>query len=550
MGNKITIDRRNFLKGATLVGGTALLAGVAGCTSPASGDAQATEAWMPTWDETTDVVVVGFGGAGAAASLAANVAGVRVIVLEKAPAAEGGSTGCASGSIHSAPKADPNDWKQKLNYGAYGTTDSDAISKMVDHAADMPDWFDSVGIPIDWAPMNKASNTEPAYSGGHISGYDGNEGRFLWQGTLKAADAHGIDYRVSCRVTQLIQNPVTKEILGVKASTPDGDKFIKAQKGVVLSCGGYGNNPLKQSQFNQPGVRMFPWGNIYNEGDGIDLAIGVGAALWHMHGLEWSAVGYRLASEKAGATVSSDATNGITPFQHVFVNKAGKRFMNEAKGMGHDIETKPVIDYSAANNEYKNLPFFMVFDQAMFDAGPLWIGSGRIGIVNTYAGVHKLIDWGADNTQALSNGWIFKGDTLEELASNIKGTTPAGVSVNGIDAAGLAKTVADFNTYAESGSDPEFGRSPDHMAPFGAPPYYAIEMCLSCINTQGGAQRNGDCQVIAPDGTPIPRLFSAGEFGSINGYVYVYGNIFEAYTSGRVAGNGAAALDNWDPNGD
>jgi hypothetical protein len=134
---------------------------------------------------------------------------------------------------------------------------------------------------------------------------------------------------------------------------------------------------------------------------------------------------------------------------------------------------------------------------------------------------------------------------LEELAANIKGTDATGKEVS-VDPAGLSVTVSRYNGYVSSENDPEFGRRADRMAQISNGPFYAIEMGLSNINTQGGARRNGDCQIVRPDGTPIPRLYGVGEFGSINGYVYVFGNLFEAYTSGHVAGYGAAALDPWD----
>ena len=64
------ISRRNFLKGAAVAGaavaGSAALAGCSSGGSAASGD------WMPkSWDYETDVVVVGYGGAGMWSSLVA-----------------------------------------------------------------------------------------------------------------------------------------------------------------------------------------------------------------------------------------------------------------------------------------------------------------------------------------------------------------------------------------------------------------------------------------------------------------------------------------------
>ncbi len=78
-------------------------------------------------------------------------------------------------------------------------------------------------------------------------------------------------------------------------------------------------------------------------------------------------------------------------------------------------------------------------------------------------------------------------------------------------------------------------------------PFYGIEIALGLLNSQGGAKRNGQSQVLDVAGNPIPRLYSAGEFGSIYGYMYNGGgNISEAVSTGRIAGQGCAALEPWD----
>ena len=78
-------------------------------------------------------------------------------------------------------------------------------------------------------------------------------------------------------------------------------------------------------------------------------------------------------------------------------------------------------------------------------------------------------------------------------------------------------------------------------------PFYGIEIALGILNSQGGARRNGLCEVLNTEGQPIPRLYSAGEFGSIYSYMYNGGgNISEAVATGRVAGQQAASLDSWE----
>jgi len=77
-------------------------------------------------------------------------------------------------------------------------------------------------------------------------------------------------------------------------------------------------------------------------------------------------------------------------------------------------------------------------------------------------------------------------------------------------------------------------------------PYYALELVPAMLNTQGGPRRNARSQVVRPDGSPIRRLYSAGELGSIYSYLYQgAGNIGECMAFGRISGRNAAAELPW-----
>src|SRR5262249_15189816 len=134
----------------------------------------------------------------------------------------------------------------------------------------------------------------------------------------------------------------------------------------------------------------------------------------------------------------------------------------------------------------------------------------------------------------LAKGWIKTADGLADLAA-----------VVGLDANRLVDTVNRWNRHVENKHDLEFGRTL-MMAPLVEPPFYAVELSPSMLNTQGGPRRNEKAQIIRPNGTPIPRLYSAGELGSIYSYLYQgTGNIGECLAFGRVAGRNAAAEAPW-----
>ena len=85
------------------------------------------------------------------------------------------------------------------------------------------------------------------------------------------------------------------------------------------------------------------------------------------------------------------------------------------------------------------------------------------------------------------------------------------------------------------------------MTPIDTPPFYGTELGLGIINTQGGPDRNALHQVLGWDGNPIPRLYSAGEFGSIYVLWLYQGstNVSEAL-AGRTAGANASGEEPWE----
>ena len=185
--------------------------------------------------------------------------------------------------------------------------------------------------------------------------------------------------------------------------------------------------------------------------------------------------------------------------------------------------------------EYRNLPAYMLFDETYRRKGPiasklaqfqeLW--GGAVG----YAMIHKIYDWSEDNQAEIDEGWIFQADTLAGLAGKM-----------GTDAAALEETVRRFNQHCTESRDPQFGRSEKSLAPLAKPPYYALELALTLVNTQGGPKHNKNCQVLDFNDKPIPRLYAAGELGSFFGFLYQGGtNYPEAWAFGQIAGKSAAA---------
>ena len=173
----------------------------------------------------------------------------------------------------------------------------------------------------------------------------------------------------------------------------------------------------------------------------------------------------------------------------------------------------------------------MIFDHALFSSGPLYDkhpSHGWTQIVERY-------DWSENNSAELAKGWI-KTRRQHRVARLAGGPRPR-------HAGGHGQPVEPRQCDAKH--DPDFGRTL-MMAPIVERPFYAVELSPSMLNTQGGPRRNERGQIVRPDGTPIARLYSAGELGSIYSYLYQgTGNIGECLAFGRISGRNAAAEMPW-----
>lgn len=90
------------------------------------------------WDYETDVVVIGYGGAGSAAAITPHDAGARVLILEKNKSG-GGNTRISGGSIRTyADRAKAIEYMHALCEGA---TDFETIRAFVDESAGNADWI-------------------------------------------------------------------------------------------------------------------------------------------------------------------------------------------------------------------------------------------------------------------------------------------------------------------------------------------------------------------------------------------------------------------------
>ncbi|MDR1015544.1 MAG: FAD-binding protein [Coriobacteriales bacterium] len=558
--------RRDFLKGgaitAAAVAGAATVTALNGCTPGTTGTAaeapKETEAWMPEkWDLETEILIIGYGFAGASAAIAANMQGADALVLEVAPEElrGGNSTACGGGWVSVWDESLYLEHLQKL---CFHITPDNYLKDWVEADKGIIDWMDTLEIEhrqtvhnyshfftSDSVPIDPLTGN-PASGAVGDSGIDQNRairedgepanGKDLHDMLAQRVSDRGIRVMYETRGLALFQNPNTREVLGCRAQDKEGkDIFIKATKGVLLCCGGYENSPELIDYHVMPGLRVYPAGSPFNRGDAIYMAGPVGADLWHMAGIEWLGLGVR---------INDDDQSTFSDFRGLnsgcIVNKSGERMYNEDMSLIHTKEFPPIYFKGFADDptslcDFWGVPSFAVFDETRRLAGNAGFYVTNNRQVMGFAVNHGLYEWSDDNSKEIENGIIKRADTIRGLAE-----------IAGINPDALEETVNNFNEYATQGLDLEYGRT--EMSPIVTPPFYSIELVPTFINTQGGPKHsNLDCRCLDHDDNEIPRFYACGECGSVYSMLYHgSGNVAEAIITGKLAAENAAALEPWE----
>lgn len=327
-----------------------------------------------------------------------------------------------------------------------------------------------------------------------------------------------------------------EEVVGVVAQSPKGKINIKAKKGVIITTGGYEVDPESLRNYCL-GTEIHVLGTPGNTGDGLRLAQAVGAKLWHMTSYSCP-LGIKIPGKQTLVLV-----NMMTP-GYIWVNQDGRRFCNEA-GIDFHSHLYAVNGFDTVRHKFPAIPCYLIMDEKGRTSGP--ITHFKFG----YVSVREGYKWSKNSEKEIEAGIVKKADTVEELAKLIN-----------VPPEELAKTVKTWNENIAKGKDPEFGRllekpmsEKDYVvgatarklsAPLAQGPFYAIPMYPALLNTQGGPRRNSRANVLNGLGRPIPRLYVAGELGSIWGTIYQgSSNIAECLVYGRIAGRNAAKEKSW-----
>ena len=502
-------------------------------------------------DESVDVGVVGFGFAGAVSAISAHDAGASVLLLEKM-ADPGGISVCAGGGLRLS--YDKNDAFTYLKATNDGTTPDDVIQAFVDEMFTLEEFLEEL-VRVNNGKLMRVERSGSYPFPGHeslyfiqveeVPGFDREKGyphaRSLKFGTnlMKVLEDNvnvrdGIETRLSTAAARLITGP-DGDVHGLWVVGPDGeDRAIRANKGVILACGGFEANQAMQRQYWQlnPVLSAAFRGNT---GDGIRMATDVGADLWHMWHFHGS-YGFRHTDPAFPFAIRMkrlpdwvpEVREPDTVMSYILLDRKGSRFMNEYEPYLQDTGHRPLDAMDPATQEQPYIPCYCVVDEAGRKLYPLG------GVVFNDRDVEPY-EWSQDNLKEVQNGILTKCDTVADLA-NVIGCDPETLQAN----------LDRWNADCAAGQDSAHKRPSKTMAPIKAPPFYVGQIWPVVSNTQGGPVHDTKQRILNAYGEPIPRLYEAGEVGSIWGHLYLSGaNLSECFIGGRIAGRDVVALPDW-----
>ena len=474
-----------------------------------------------TWDEEADVVVIGYGFAGATAAITACDAGARVLLLEKAPEQHKGGNSRVSANIVFWP-ADVAGGEAYFRSLAGPYLDNISAEMIHVWATEMhanKAWLEGLGMTpvempyVEFPQLDGAGCVRVLKNGEGPIG-----GERLWRVIESAVAARSIAISYETPAVALVKDG--GEIVGVIAERGGKRLSIRARRAVVLTCGGFEANPTMLRTFVGGLPNLYPVGTPYNTGDGIRMASEIGAELWHMNNVSGPLLAFKVPEIPVAQWLN--LPHGKS---YIFIAADGTRFTMEGEPCSVGDFHGKVERHGVWMQQTLPTPIHMIFDETYRRSGHIGKATADWDVVH---GNHY--DWSDDNLREVDKGWIKKADTVWDLASLI-----------GVSPASLGRTVSHFNEAAAQGMDSDWGRTPDSLAPLATPPFYAMELTPALVNTQGGPRRNKDAQIIGVDGEPIARLYSAGELGSIYSFLYQGGgNIGECFAFGRIAGANAA----------
>jgi len=494
------------------------------------------------WDE-TDVLILGFGLAGAVTAIEAHDAERQadVLIVEKMPERYAGGNSRASGQSLFKPTALEPLLKYQRALNEPNPIPESVLRVWGESMVSLHDWIETMAgeVGMDYIDGDRTALTVVEFE--NLGGREAVEFNAtiepnpsgVWK-TFKAhVDRRPIRTRYELPAVDLVQDPDSLEVFGAVVECKGSRHAIRARRAVVMCTGGFENN-LKMQRDYYGLERVYTLGTPGNTGDGIHMLQKAGADLWHMRG----------SSQAGGFWPGFKVPEHETPFMRhtqlcsdqyqaasswIEVAKDSRRFNNEKERYRENHCKRLDHGHWVDAPHAFVMPVHMIFDQETLSAGPLAITS------MSWNGAVEGLTWSEDNQRELDKGWITQGDSIQNLAAKL-----------GRDPIELDKEVEEYNRCCKLGRDDRFGRPAAGLKSIKGPPFYGIEIVPCIVATTGGGRRNERAQVLDRSGEPIPRLLEAGELGSVISNLYQNGCFLtECMVFGRIAGREAVRLAPW-----
>lgn len=436
---------------------------------------------VESWDHETDVLIAGFGAAGACAAIEAAGAGASVTILER-NSGSGGASALSGGEIYIGGNGGTDaqrdagfedsteDFETYLKL-AGGPCANDAKCELyareaLEHYA----WLKEQGVPyrgnflpgklieppddstLIWSGSEAAApfcdHAKPAPRGHTIQHEGWGGGRPLVDVLEARAVELGATVQTDTRVLGLIEED--GRIVGAVAKSDGSLRFIRAAKGVLLASGGFVMNEEMRRKHCPDTFKINDPIGDKDDGQGILMGVGAGGEAVHMDQF-FTTCPWTMPEPQAYG---------------VFVNVHGQRFINE--DCYHGRVSRCAVDQPGGK-------VYLLLDNARFSEPAEF---ARTAIAAT-------------------------GDTWEEVEAELE--MPLGT---------LSHTMAFYNDHAREGSDPLFDKRAPILTPLDQAPFVALELNFETsyfsFFTLGGLNTSVDGEVLRSDGTRVDGLFAAG----------------------------------------
>lgn len=468
---------------------------------------------VPAWDFTTDVVIIGFGAAGACAAIEAAQAGARVILFERS-SGSGGASALSGGEIYVGGGTDAQlaagfedtveDLAAYLKAAGGPCADEAKCDLYARESLAHFAWLKGQGVPYrgNYLPGKHIEPTDDStliWSGseaaapfcdiarpaprGHVIQHMGwGGGRPLVDLLEARAREQGVEIIADARAVALVRDG--ERIAGAVVRIDNQNRFVRADKGVVLATGGFVFNDEMRRKYCPQTLRINDPIGDKDDGSGIELGVGAGGDAIHMDQFFTTCPWTMPQSHAYG----------------VMVNEQGQRFINE--DCYHGRVSRTAVDQSGRR-------VYLLLDSKHFRQPPDF---ARMSIAGT-------------------------GDDWEEVERELE--MPEGT---------LSATMAFYNSHARAGRDPLFDKRVPILTALDQGPFVALELNFQSsyfsFFTLGGLRSSTDGEVLDRGGAPIPGLFAAGRCTSglpAWGHGYSSGlSLADCTFFGRQAGRRAA----------